>query len=97
MQIHDVRHGLVTGPGDELAIKRSQEIPDDYLSSLRAEKLDSKSVRAGEFHRVGVVPVALVEQWQAEGYDVYKQPVEETLKRLRAAQLDAFITSNKRI
>lgn len=97
MQIHDVKAGLVAGPGDELAIKRVQYIPDEFLSSLRQEKLDSKHVRAGEFHRVAAIPVAVVEQLQREGFDVFKMPVQETLKRLRAMQLDAFITSEKRI
>lgn len=97
MHIHDVTHGLLAGPGDELAIKRSQEIPDEFLSSLREEKLDSTRAPAGDWHKVASIPVALYEQWKAQGFDVHKMPARETLKRLRAEQLDAFITTNKRI
>lgn len=97
MKLFDSINGLIRGPGDELAIKRTQEIPDWYLDELKSDKLDSTRAPAGDFHRVCAVPVALYEQWLAEGYDVHKEPAEETCKRLRAAHLDAFITTNKRI
>src|SRR5262245_6840312 len=95
--IHDVNATLIAGPGDELAIKREQHIPDAFLKELRDEKLASTAVRAGEFMRVASIPVALVEQWLREGYDIQKEPVQKTLARLRAAHLDAFITTNKRV
>jgi hypothetical protein len=97
LQIFDNINRFITGPGGELAIKRTQEIPEWFLDDLRASKLDSTTAPAGDFHRVCAVPAGLAEQWLAEGYDVYKQPAAETIKRLRAAQLDAFITTNKRI
>lgn len=98
MKIYDVNNGLYMGPGEDgLAIKRSQEIPDWFLDDLKSDKLDSTTAPAGDFHRVCAVPVALVEQWLTEGFDVYKEPAQAIIKRLRAAQLDAFITTNKRI
>ncbi len=83
------------GPRGELVIKSTQHIPDEHLSALRREREDSISTPAGEFHRVASVPTALVDKWKAEGFDIFREPAEEILKRLRKEQFDGFITSNK--
>jgi hypothetical protein len=86
------------GKYDTLIIKHAQEIPDEYVSALKRQKIDTAHERLGDFWKVGEVPVVLVEKWLREdGYDVYRAPVRETLARLRKEQLDAFILTNKRV
>lgn len=94
--MHDVHAQLVESCG-ELAIRRVQEIPDYFLDHLADERFDSIHTKAGEMHRLGSVPVALVESWQRQGFDVYRQPVTEIIKRLKIEGYDKFLSSTKRI
>jgi hypothetical protein len=80
-------------PGGDLVIKRSQFIPDEFISDLRREREDSLHTPAGEMHRVFSIPVHLVHEWGWEF--INNAPIAEIKKRLQKAQLDAFITSNK--
>jgi hypothetical protein len=45
--------GVGVGSNANLVIAEEQFIPDEFLSSLRRERMDSISTPAGEFHRVG--------------------------------------------
>jgi hypothetical protein len=81
--------------GGGLIVKHEQHIPDEFISSLRREREDSLSTPAGEYHRVASIPTAIVDKWLKEGFDIYRETVQEILKRLRKEQLDGFITSNK--
>ena len=86
--------------GDEsnpLVIKKTQELPQEFLDSLKAERDASTSVPAGEFHRVASIPTVVYEKWLREGYDAQKEPIAKTLAKLKAEHLDAFITTNKAI
>lgn len=83
--------------GTKLVIKHEQHIPDEYVSALKREKIDTLHTPTGDFYRVATIPVSIVEQWMREGFDVAKEPVQATLRRLRKHNFDAFITTNKRI
>lgn len=80
-------------PGGDLVIKHEQFIPDEFMSDLRKEREDSLHTPAGELHRVARIPTALADEWGMEF--LMNAPVTEILKRLRQAQLDGFIASNK--
>lgn len=82
-----------------LLAKHSQEIPDWYLSDLKYIRDSSLEAKEGETMRVASIPVAVVEQWQREGFDIYDKNItpREILTRLRNQDLDAFITTKKRI
>ncbi len=80
---------------DGMFVKQEQYIPDGFLSKLKREREDSISTPAGEFHRVASIPTAVVDKWHAQGFDIQREPIAEILKRLRAEQIDGFITSNK--
>ena len=80
-----------------LLIKRQQEIPDDFLSNLRAQKIENQERHEGEFMLAASIPVIIHEKWLREGYDCTRAPYKETLKRLRNEHLDAFIATSKRI
>lgn len=78
-----------------LIIQTSQAIPDSFLRDLKEERFESKHRRAGEYHRVASIPVAVVDKWKREGYDFDNAPVREILLKLKAENLEAFITTDK--
>jgi hypothetical protein len=82
---------------DGLLIKRQQEIPDEFISNLKKQKMESKSRREGNFMHVASIPVIIHEKWLKEGFDCTRAPYKETLKRLHAEGLDAFVVTNKRV
>jgi hypothetical protein len=83
---------------NELIVKRTQEIPSEFLTSLRHERIDSIATPAGEMHRVASIPVEVCDDLLRKyNFDVMTAPVRETLKMLNRYALDAFITTNKRI
>lgn len=85
-----------SAPGT-LIIDQRQEVPDDFLSDLKKQKIDSDHVREKEFMHVASIPVLIHEKWVKEGFDCTKEPIRETVKRLHAQGLDAFLVTNKRI
>lgn len=86
--------------GTRLVIKREHDIPDDHISQLKADKIDTLHTPIGDhFYRVASVPTSVVQKWQREGFDIDKLAkedlVKEVLKRLNTLGLDAFITTRK--
>jgi hypothetical protein len=79
---------------DGLFVKKEQYISDEFLQANADARFDSKE-RSREFHRFASVPVVVVEQWLKQGFDVYKESPKAIVKRLRAENLEAFLTSNK--
>lgn len=82
---------------DGLIIQRSQEIPDDFLQSLKNEKANSNSVREGDYMRAASIPVSVVEQWVRQGFDFQNADARTILARLRSEHLDYFITTEKTV
>jgi hypothetical protein len=82
---------------DGLLITHSQFIPDDFISQLKRDKINADHRPSNEMERVARIPVVVVEELLRQGFDVFKEPVRETIKKLRAMGLDAFITTNKQI
>lgn len=82
---------------DGLLIKHEQVLPDEFFTELRDEKAESLHTPAGDFHHVASIPEVLADEWRAQGFDVFREPIAESLKRLRKHDLDAFIATNKRI
>lgn len=82
-------------PGGDLVIKNTQDIPDEFLTALRHERMDSLHTPAGEMHRVCSIPTVVVDEWKRQGFDINVEPVTEIIKRLKKHDLDAFLTSNK--
>lgn len=97
MKIIDVHHDFHDDTSG-LIIEKHQEIPEEFLSQLKGIKADSGSVREKNFMHVAAVPVAVHELWmKRDGYDCTREPIRETVRRLRKEQLDDFILTNKRI
>jgi hypothetical protein len=81
-----------------LVIKHSQYIPEDFISQLKRDKIDTDHERMGDFVLAASIPVSVVEDLQRKyNFDALVEPVAETLKMLKKHHLDAFITSNKRV
>lgn len=91
---HDA--ALVTTAGQS-AVHYTQEIPQDFLDDLADNRTASSNSRAGEEILVASVPMAVVELWLRQGFDVFREPHKAILKRLREQNLDAFIATNKAI
>ena len=82
---------------DGLVLERSQAIDSRYIDSLKAERAASLSGREGNFMRVASIPVAIVDKWKREGFDVFLEPARAIVARLNAESLDDFITTNKKV
>lgn len=82
---------------DGLLIKRQQEIPAEFISNLKKQKIESTGRREGIFMHVASIPVIVHEKWLKEGFDCTRAPYKETLQRLHREGLDAFIVTNKRV
>ena len=89
--------------GTQLVIKRTQDIPDDYISQLKADKIDTLHAPMGDFHRVASIPLTVVQKWDREGFNLEAvladgvNGLRKVIDRLNAEALDAFITTRKQI
>jgi len=84
---------------DGLFVRKDQHLSDDFLTSLKEEKNNSSEVREGEYMRVASIPVIVVEKWIREGFNILdgsKKP-QEIIKRLKAENLEDFITTDKSV
>ena len=84
---------------DGLFMKTSQNISTKFLDALKDERNNSMNQREGEFMKVASIPVAVAEAWKRDGFDITdpNTDVREVMRRLRAENLDAFITTDKAI
>jgi hypothetical protein len=96
-EFYDVASDLDITVGGEFFIKRTQEIPDWYLKQLEDARTESKNAPAKDFHRVASIPVGLVEKWKREGFDVYREPIQAIVKRLKMEGYDKLMATSKRI
>lgn len=79
-----------------LVIQTYQEIPQEFIDGLKSERFTNSQRRVpNEFHRAASIPVAIVDKWKSEGYDVFTEPVAKSIAKLKTENLDYFITSDK--
>lgn len=86
-------------PDAALVIKREQPIPKSFLDRLKTERDENSNRPMGNFHRVASIPIAVVEKWQREGFDIHDKNIKasEIVARLKTENLEAFLTTTKRI
>ena len=84
---------------DGLFIQRSQEIPQHLLDDIAEQRNQSTSRREGNFMKVASIPTVIVEKWMSEGFNIFDPNVNgrEIVKRLKAENLEAFLTTEKSI
>ena len=77
-------------------IKRSQEIPDDFVAALKAGKMDSVNTPSGEMMHTMCIPVSVIDDIKRlYDFDAMEQPQHRTAAMLRKLGMDAFIVTNK--
>lgn len=82
----------------ELIIARSQELPDDWLSEVRKQKVDSANHKMGDFYHVASIPIEVCDELMRRyNFDVFNEPARATLKMLDRLALDDFILTTKKL
>lgn len=84
---------------DGVFMKNTQEISTSFLDSLAQQRNEMSGKREDDFMRVASIPVVVVEKWMREGFDIMsgEHSAAEIVKRLRAENLEAFLTTDKRV
>lgn len=85
---------------DGLHIRKDQEITDEFLTDLKDRRFDSVGTREGEYMHVASIPVAVIEKWMREGFNILNDrniTYKQIVARLKAEGLDAFLATNKRV
>ena len=83
--------------GNDVIQKSTQQLSQAFLDDLKDQRNESTKGREGEFMRVASIPTAVIEQWTREGFNIYEVTGPEIVKRLKDQNLDAFMTTDKRI
>lgn len=81
----------------EVAIKRQQFIPTEFMDDIRRQREDSLSAPCGDWVHAARIPVYVIDKWHREGFDYNRAPVADILKKLAKEQLDEFIATKKRL
>ena len=83
--------------GDGLMRQHSQKISQSFLDDLKDSRNVSKDSKSGDLMRAASIPVAVIEQWTREGFNIYEATGKEIIKRLRDQNLDYFLATDKSI
>lgn len=80
-------------------VKKEQQIPQSFLDRLKTERDQSSNSRMGDYHRLASIPTVVVEKWMREGFNIYDKNItaKDIVARLKNENLEAFLTSTKRI
>ena len=84
---------------DGLVLKQSQDISQSFLDGIKDTRNASLDKREGDYMSVAQIPVVVVEKWMREGVDIMGPGITaaEIVKRLKAENLDAFLTTDKSV
>jgi len=84
---------------DGLHRKHTQDISQSFLDDIKDQRNASKDRREGDFMSVAQIPVVIVEKWMREGFDIMtgEHSAADSVKKLKAENLDAFLTTEKRV
>lgn len=79
--------------------KHEQNIPQSFLDDLKEQRNASKSQREGDYMRVASIPTVIVEKWMREGFDIMsgEHSAHEIVRKLKAENLEAFLTTEKSV
>ena len=89
----------VSDDAKTLNVAKQQYIPDSFLKGLAEEREASKTNKMGEYHKVASIPVALVEKWKSEGFDIFDKnnSLRDVLNRLQSQDFHQFIATSRKI
>lgn len=97
--IININSDFITQAG-ETAMHQTQEIPQWHLDNLKQQRDASASQKTGDMMKVASIPVAVIEKWMREGFDVMRDKnitAKEIVNKLKNENLDAFLTTEKRL
>lgn len=94
MQLYAAQEELILGKGrdDQDVITTSQFLSPDFWDDLNEAK-ENFQMRLNGLTPVASIPEALVNKWIREGFDFYKAPANEIIRKLRLEAYDDFIIS----
>ena len=75
----------------------TQDIATDYLSGLSWARLEASNRRCREMERVFSIPAVFVTKWLAQGFNVYREPLKEIVKKIHQEGVTDFLTTRKRM
>lgn len=82
--------------GGDLGVRYTQDIPDHFIQDIQ-DRFTGATDKTDNFLFVGSVPAALADRWMREGYNVFQEPIRNTLARLKAENFGKFVATSKRI
>ena len=94
--MHEVEQDWLEN-AEGLATKRSQYISQEFLDDLKDSRIQSTKQREGDFMRVASIPVAVVDKWKREGFDIFEETGAAIVKRLKNEDLGFFMATDKQI
>ena len=100
LPFHDVDVKVqVSDDAKTLNVAKQQYIPDSFLKGLAAEREASKTAKMGEYHKVASIPVALVEKWKSEGFDIFDKnnSLKDIVNRLQSQDFQQFMATSRKI
>ena len=82
---------------DGLFVKKSQDIPQHLIDDNAERRKESSGQREGNYMKVASIPTVIVEKWMSEGFNIFDQNIngKDIVNRLKAENLDAFLTTDK--
>jgi len=95
-KILETNVSLLEGPGDELGVHYTQEIPDYFLQDIQDRSTGANDA-TGDLLFVGSVPAAVADRWMREGYNVFEEPIRKTLAKLKAENFGKLVGTSKSI
>ena len=98
VKLDGVQHDFHVDSGG-LYNHRTQDISQSFLDSLKEQRNNSTKQREGDYMRVASIPTVIVEKWMKEGFNIFDKNIDgkDIVKRLKAENLDAFLTTEKSI
>jgi hypothetical protein len=96
--LHTVQSNVLRDNDDQnFNIQQTQHIPQSFLDNIRKQRDDSLGLNEGEYMSVARVPVLVHEKWLREGFDMMQEPAYAIVARLKQENLDAFLTTKKKV
>lgn len=75
----------------------NQHLGDAFFERLKQERFESMNVREKDNQRVASIPVILVDKWIKEGFDFWNEKNSVIVAKLKAENLEYFITTGKAV
>lgn len=99
VRLLDAESGLVPTTGGGLAIKRTQEITDGFLSGLAASRDASRHGKMGEMHKVASIPTVIVEKWMREGFNIFDKNIslKDIIRKLNSEDMQNLMATERNV